>query len=145
MLLVFVMKCCIKKPCSLPHNHYCCSFPSPTCLPHLLICTSMPQFFTHCLPTIICVMLMSIVFFLVFNFFHCFLLVVFSVVFFLSFFLCKLHFCSLYLFLWYLLFCSVFGFLHGFQKMNTQLLRRIFNTTVTSETNISSRFFRFLK
>jgi len=22
MLLVFVMKCCIKKPCSLPHNHY---------------------------------------------------------------------------------------------------------------------------
>jgi len=41
MLLVFVIKCCIKMPCSLPHNHYCCSLPPPACLPHLLICTCL--------------------------------------------------------------------------------------------------------
>ena len=42
LLLVFIMKC-DKMPCSLPHNHYCCSFPlpSPVCLPHLLICTCL--------------------------------------------------------------------------------------------------------
>ena len=51
-----VSKC---SPCSLPHNHYCCSLPSPVCLPHLC----MPQFFIDCLPTIIRVMLMSLVFF----------------------------------------------------------------------------------
>jgi len=37
VLLVFVMKCCIKMPCSLPRNHYCCSLPSPACFPHPLI------------------------------------------------------------------------------------------------------------
>ena len=41
MLLVFAMKCCIKMPCPLPNNHYCCSLPSPVCLPHLLICTCL--------------------------------------------------------------------------------------------------------
>ena len=65
MLLVFAMKCCIKMPCPLPHNHYCCLLSSPICLPHLLIHLHMPHLFTHCLPTImiICVMLMSIAFF----------------------------------------------------------------------------------
>ena len=52
LLLVFVVKCCVKMYCSLPHNPYCCSLPSPA---HL----HMYQFFTHCLPTIICVMLLS--------------------------------------------------------------------------------------
>ena len=41
MLLVFAIKYYIKMPCSLPHNHYCCSLPSPVCLPHLLICTCL--------------------------------------------------------------------------------------------------------
>ena len=68
------MKFCDKMPCSLPHNHYCCSLllPSPVCLPspaHLY----MLQLFTHCLPTIICVMLMSIVFFFFWLYFYCFL------------------------------------------------------------------------
>jgi len=62
MLFVFAMKCCTKMPCPLPHNHYCCLLPSPM-LPspaHLY----MPHLFTYCLPTIICVMLMSTAFFL---------------------------------------------------------------------------------
>ena len=63
MLLVFAVKCCIKMLCSLPHNHYCCSLPSPVCLPY------MPHLFTHCLPTIICVVLMSIVLFFNFSYF----------------------------------------------------------------------------
>ena len=65
VLLGFAMKCCNRMPCPLPHNHYCCSFPSPVCLPHLY----MPHLFTHCLPTIICVMLVFyffLVFFLIF-------------------------------------------------------------------------------
>jgi len=37
--------------CSLPHNPHCCLLSSPMCMPHLYI----PQLFTHCLPTIICV------------------------------------------------------------------------------------------
>ena len=41
MLLVFLMKCCIKMPCSLPHNHYCCLLPSPICLSHLFIRTCL--------------------------------------------------------------------------------------------------------
>ena len=41
VLLVFVIKCCIKMPSALPHNHYCCSLPLPVCLPHLLICTCL--------------------------------------------------------------------------------------------------------
>ena len=56
LLLVFVMKC-VKMHCFLPHNPYCCSLPLPA---HLY----MHQLFTHCLPIIICVMLMSVVFFL---------------------------------------------------------------------------------
>jgi len=40
-LVVFAMKCCTKMPCPLPHNHYCCLFPSPICLSHLLICTCL--------------------------------------------------------------------------------------------------------
>jgi len=55
LLLVFVMECCVKMHCSLPHNLYCCLLPSPA---HLY----MPQLFTHCLPIIICVMLMSTVY-----------------------------------------------------------------------------------
>ena len=55
MLLVFAMKWCTKIPCPLPHNHYCCLLPSTA---HLY----MPHLFTHCLPTIICAMLMCIVF-----------------------------------------------------------------------------------
>ena len=41
MLLVFVMICCTKMPCPLPHNHYCCLLSLPICLPHLLICTCL--------------------------------------------------------------------------------------------------------
>ena len=41
---------CTKMPCPLPHNHYCCSLPSPA---HLY----MPHLYSHCLHTIICVML----------------------------------------------------------------------------------------
>jgi len=66
MLLVFAMKCCTKMPCPLPHNHYCCLLPSPVvCLPPWTLAhLYMPHLFTHCLPTIICVTLMSIVFFI---------------------------------------------------------------------------------
>ena len=63
MLLVLAMKCCTKMRCPLHHNHHCCLLPSPICLPHLLICTDEAHLFTHCLSTIICVMLMSIFFF----------------------------------------------------------------------------------
>jgi len=79
VLLVFVMKCLIKMPCSLPHNHYCCSLPSPVCLPYLFICTCLNSspllahhhlcyvdVFTPCLPTFIFVMLLFIVFFFCF-------------------------------------------------------------------------------
>ena len=64
MLLVLAMKCYTKMPCPLPHNHLLLTFftymlASPA---HLY----MPHLFTHSLPTIICVMLMSIAFF--FNF-----------------------------------------------------------------------------
>ena len=65
MLLVLAVKCCTKMPCPLPHNHYCCLLSSPIMLAlpaHLY----MPHLFTHCLPTIICVMLMSIAFILCF-------------------------------------------------------------------------------
>ena len=55
VLLVSVMKCCVKMYCYLLHNPYCCSLPTPAYL-------YMYQLFTHCLPTIICVMLMSCVF-----------------------------------------------------------------------------------
>ena len=41
MIFVFAMTCCTKMPCPLPHNHYCCLFPSPICMPHLLICTCL--------------------------------------------------------------------------------------------------------
>ena len=60
LLLVFVTKC-VKMHCRLPYNPYCCSLSSPA---HLY----MYQLFTHCLPIIICAMLMSIVFFFVFLF-----------------------------------------------------------------------------
>jgi len=66
LLLVFEMKYCVKMHCSLPHNPYCFMLPSPA---HL----HMYQLFTHCLPTIIYVMLMLIVFF-IFTVFLCFLL-----------------------------------------------------------------------
>ena len=69
------MKCCVKIHCSLPHNPYFCLLPSP-----VLVSTAhlyMSQLFIHCLPTIICVMLMSIVVF--FGFF-------------LIFVICMLHF-----------------------------------------------------
>ena len=63
MPLVFAMKCCTKMPCPLPHNHCCCLILSP----YLMLASPahlyMPHLLTHCLPTIICVMLMSIVFF----------------------------------------------------------------------------------
>jgi len=79
LLLVSAMKCCVKMYCYLSHNPYCCSLPSPVCLLHLLICT-WNQLFTHCFPTITCVMLMSCVFYLIFSsvlyycfFFFCFL------------------------------------------------------------------------
>ena len=65
MLRVLAMKCCTKMPCPLPHNQplllltfftYMLASPAHLCMPHL---------FTHCLPTIICVMLMSIALFLI--------------------------------------------------------------------------------
>jgi len=54
--------------CTTVHNPCSFSFFSPVCSLHLLICTClMPQLFTHCLPTIICViMLMSCVYTCVF-------------------------------------------------------------------------------
>ena len=51
MLLVSDMKCCAKIPCPLPHNHYCCSFPSPICLPHLLMCTCLISSSIACPPS----------------------------------------------------------------------------------------------
>jgi len=64
MPLVFAMKCCTKMLCPLPHNHYSLKLAFFTNMlaspPHLY----MPHLFTHCLPTIVCVMLMSIAFFL---------------------------------------------------------------------------------
>ena len=49
-----------KMPCPLPHDHYCCLLPSLICSPAHL---HMPHLFTHCLLTIICIMLMYIAFF----------------------------------------------------------------------------------
>ena len=74
LLLVFVMKC-VKMHCCLPHNPYCWLLSSPA---HLYIINSLP--IHHCLPTIICVMLISIVF--------CFLLFFFAVFFVVFVFLC---------------------------------------------------------
>jgi len=74
MLLVLAMKCCTKMRCPLHHNHHCCLLPSPICLPHLLICTDEAHLFTHCLSTIICVMLMSIFFFLLYHILHFFVI-----------------------------------------------------------------------
>jgi len=45
VLLVFVMKWCIKMRYSLPHNHYCYWLPSPVCLPHQLM--NMHRLFTQ--------------------------------------------------------------------------------------------------
>ena len=63
MPLVFAMKCCTKMLCPLPHNHYSLKLAFFTNMlaspPHLY----MSHLFTHCLPTIVCVMLMSIAFF----------------------------------------------------------------------------------
>ena len=56
MLLVFAMKCCIKMPCSLPHNHYLLLLVSFTYTLASLAHLYMPHLFTHCLPTIIYVM-----------------------------------------------------------------------------------------
>jgi len=36
LLLVFVMKCCVKMRCSIHRNPYCCSLPSPMRLLQLL-------------------------------------------------------------------------------------------------------------
>ena len=51
VLPAFVMECCIKIPCSLPHNHFCCLLPSPVCLPHLLICTRLNSSPIACPPS----------------------------------------------------------------------------------------------
>jgi len=75
MLLVFAMKCCTKitdqgkMPCPLPHNHYLLLLASSTYMLASPAHLYMPHLFTHCLPTIICVMLMSIAFFFTFLFF----------------------------------------------------------------------------
>jgi len=71
MLLVFAMKCCTKMPCPVPQPLLLLAFftymlDSPA---HLY----MPHLFTHCLPTIICVMLMSIAFFFLFLIYATFL------------------------------------------------------------------------
>jgi len=51
LLPVFVLKCCVKLHCSLPHNPYCCSLPSPMCLLHLLICTCLNSSPIACPPS----------------------------------------------------------------------------------------------
>ena len=80
LLCAFVMKFCFLKHCSLSHNPYCCSLPSPMCMVHRLICAYLnSSVFIHCLLTIICVMLMSIVYLIQ-----------------------HLHFCILFLFLYYI-------------------------------------------
>ena len=66
MLLVFSMKCA-KMPCPLPHNHYLLLLTFFTYMLASLAHLYMPHLFTHCLPTIICVMLMSIAFFSIFD------------------------------------------------------------------------------
>jgi len=61
MLLVFAMKRCTKMPCRLHQPLLLlASFTYMLASPARLY---MPYLFTHCLPTIICVMLMSIAFF----------------------------------------------------------------------------------
>ena len=65
LLLVFVMKYCVEMHFSLPHNPYCCSLHS-LCVLALLAHLYMHQLLTHCLPTIICVMLMSVALFFYF-------------------------------------------------------------------------------
>jgi len=80
VLLVFVMKCCIKMSCSLPHNHYCRSLPSPACLPHLLICRCPNSSPIACPPSsVLCWCLLC--FFLFFSLFSfgCFLFLFFAV------------------------------------------------------------------
>jgi len=66
ILFVLAMKCCIKMPCSLPHNHHWCSLPSPVCLPHLLICTCLISSPIACPPSsVLCwCLLCSFLFFL---------------------------------------------------------------------------------
>ena len=61
MLLVSAMKCCTKMPCPLPQPLLLLA--SFTYMLGSLAHLYMPHLFTHCLPTIICVMLMSIAFF----------------------------------------------------------------------------------
>jgi len=74
MLHVFAMKCCHKMPCPLPHNKLLTFFTYILASPaHLYI----PHLFTHWLPTIICVMLMSIAFF----FYFCYMLLFFVILF----------------------------------------------------------------
>jgi len=65
------MKCCVLMHCSLTYNPYCCWLPSPA---HLYI----PELFTHCLPTIICVTLMSTTYVLLNNY----VMYIFCVIFF---------------------------------------------------------------
>ena len=88
LLLVFIMKCCDKclALCLITiiaSASFTCMRASPA---HLYV----PQLFTHCLPTITCVMLMSIAFFIfwlyfvLFSFFSVCLVVVLFDVFVLS-------------------------------------------------------------
>jgi len=52
LLLVFVIECCVKMHCSLPHNHpYCCSLLSRVCLLCLLICTCINSSPIACPPS----------------------------------------------------------------------------------------------
>jgi len=53
VLLVFVMKCCITMSEWLA---LCLITIITACCLHLLICTCLNEFFTHCLPIIICVL-----------------------------------------------------------------------------------------
>jgi len=64
-----------KMPCPLPNNHFIMLLTSFTYRPTLaspahLYMPHLPHLFTHCLPTIICVMLMSIS--IVFSYVFCF-------------------------------------------------------------------------
>ena len=117
LLLVFVMKYCVKMHCSLPHNPYCCSLPSPVHLPATCI-NSSPIAYPQ--STVLCWCTLCFVFFWL----H------FSVFFFcISLFSSLLFFCSLLLSYFLLLFFVFFvwsGFFGFFAARLSLLVRSLF-------------------
>ena len=86
LLSVFVMICCDKMHCSLPHIPYFCSLPSPVCLLHLLTCTCVDSSPIACPPSsVVCWYLLWFLFYFrcisLFFLCACFSFLLFSIMF----------------------------------------------------------------